>query len=197
MLVGYARTSTADQIAGFESQIRELKKIGCEQLFQEQVSSIAQRSELENALKFVRTQDTLVVTKLDRLARSTQHLLEIIEELDEKGVTLRIMNFGGTEVDTKSATGKLMLTMFGAMAQFEREMMLERQREGIAKAKAAGKYKGRAPVSATKILQITELKSDGVSVGNIATKLSLGRSTVYRILKEAGRCPSKVSGENL
>lgn len=185
MLIGYARTSTADQVAGFEAQLRELEEAGCERIFQEQVSSVAQRAELERALDYVRDVDTLVVTKLDRLARNTQHLLEIIDRLQAKGVPLRILNFGGSQVDTQSATGKLTLTMFAAMAQFEREMMLERQREGIAKAKAAGKYKGRSPVAEGKIEQALVLKERGVKVPDIARELSLGRSTVYRIFQQA------------
>ncbi|WP_282078024.1 recombinase family protein [Epibacterium ulvae] len=183
MQVGYARTSTADQVAGFEAQKRDLIQAGCEEVFSEQVSSVAQRAELENVLKFVRRKDTLVVTKLDRLARSTQHLLKIVDELEAKGVALRILDFGGAEVDTKSPSGKLMLTMFAAMAQFEREMMLERQREGIAKAKTAGKYRGRAPLPAEKIERARSLKSQGVKVADIAQQLSLGRSTLYRVLK--------------
>jgi DNA invertase Pin-like site-specific DNA recombinase len=184
MLVGYARTSTADQIAGFETQRRELEKLGCEEIFSEQVSSVAQRDELDNALKFVRKGDTLVVTKLDRLARSTQHLLKIVDSLEEKGVGLRILDFAGTEVDTQSASGKLMLTMFAAMAQFEREMMLERQRLGIAKAKGDGKYKGRAPVPDDKVEQVLTLKAQGVKPPEIAKQVSLGRSTVYRLIQQ-------------
>lgn len=184
MNVGYARTSTVEQVAGFEAQIRELKHAGCEQIFREQVSSVAQRAELRNALKYVRNTDTLIVTKLDRLARSTQHLLKIVEELEEKSVALRILDFGGSEVDTKSPSGKLMLTMFGAMAEYERSLMLERQREGIAKAKAAGKYKGRAPVPEKTILKVLDLRAEGVKPIEIARQLSLGRSTVYRLLKE-------------
>ncbi len=184
MLVGYARTSTAEQVAGFEAQIRELEAAGCEQLFQEQVSSVAQRAELDSALKFVRDGDTLIVTKLDRLARSTQHLLKMIEELDQKGVALRILDFGGAAMDTKSPTGKLMLTMFGAMAEYERALMLERQREGIAKAKADGRYKGRVPVSDTKVKEVHMLKAKGFKASDIAKELSLGRSTVYRIIKQ-------------
>ena len=139
MLVGYGRTSTAEQAAGLEAQRRDLSAAGCEKLFVEQVSSVGQREQLEAALDFVREGDTLVCTKLDRLARSTAHLLEIVDRLDRKGVGLRVLDFGGSAVDTQSPTGKLMLTMFGAMAQFEREIMLQRQREGIAQAKAAGK----------------------------------------------------------
>ncbi|MEP3525070.1 MAG: recombinase family protein [Hyphomicrobiales bacterium] len=184
MNVGYARTSTAEQVAGFEAQIRELEQAGCEQIFQEQVSSVAQRTELDNALKYVRNTDTLIVTKLDRLARSTQHLLKIVEELDEKGVALRILDFGGSEVDTKSPSGKLMLTMFGAMAEYERSLMLERQREGIAKAKLDGKYKGRAPVPEQTVAKVITLKNEGLKPIEIAKQLSLGRSTVYRLIKE-------------
>ncbi len=136
MLVGYARTSTVEQVAGFEAQKRDLEQHGCERIFYEQVSSVGQRTELDQAIAFIRDGDTFVVTKLDRLARSTFHLLELIDLLDSKQVNLQILDFGGSSVDTKTPTGKLMLTMFGAMAQFEREMMLERQREGIAKAKA-------------------------------------------------------------
>jgi DNA invertase Pin-like site-specific DNA recombinase len=89
----------------------------------------------------VREDDTFIVCKLDRLARSTQHLLTITERLKAKGVALRVLNLG---LDTSTSTGALLLTMLGAIGQFEREMMLERQREGIAKAKREGKYKGRA-----------------------------------------------------
>ncbi|APX17131.1 integrase [Phaeobacter inhibens] len=185
MQVGYARTSTADQLAGFEAQKRDLAKAGCEEIFSEQASSVAQRAQLDNVLKFVRRKDTLVVTKLDRLARSTQHLLKIVDALEAKDVALRILDFGGAEVDTKSPSGKLMLTMFAAMAQFEREMMLERQREGIHKAKQAGKYKGRAPVSKGKVEQARILGAQGVKIPDIAKQLGLGRSTLYRLLKEA------------
>ncbi|WP_282096630.1 recombinase family protein [Epibacterium ulvae] len=146
-------------------------------------SSVAQRAELENVLKFVRRKDTLVVTKLDRLARSTQHLPKIVEGLEAKGVALRILDFGGAEVDTKSPSGKLMLTMFAAMAQFEREMMLERQREGIHKAKQAGKYKGRASVQKqqveTVIEELPEALNTAVRKINVTVRLLtfLGKSS--------------------
>lgn len=120
---------------------------------------------------------------MDRLARSTQHLLNVVDRLHEKGVALRILDFGGTEIDTKSPSGKLTLTMFAAMAQFEREMMLERQREGIAKAKAAGRYKGRAPVPPKTVAKVLELSGCGVRAIDISSELSLGRSTVYRIIQ--------------
>ncbi len=143
----YARTSTVGQRAGFEAQRRDLEGAGAEKLFAEQVSSAGQRKELEAALEFVREGDVLLVTKLDRLARSTVDLLKIVEQLDGKGVSLRILDFGGGAINTHSPNGKLILTMFGAMAEFERGIMLERQREGIAKTKAEGKYKGRKPTA--------------------------------------------------
>src|ERR1035437_8542956 len=129
----YARTSTVEQRAGFEAQMRELAAAGCEKTFQEQVSSVANRIQLHTALEFVREGDILVVTKLDRLARSVQDLMAILQTLESKRVGVRILNLG---MDTHTPTGKLMVTMLGAVAQFEREMMLERQREGIAKAKS-------------------------------------------------------------
>lgn len=184
MLVGYARTSTADQVADFEAQITQLTDTGCEKLFQEQVSSVGTRTELETALSFLREGDTLVVTKLDRLARSTQHLLQIVDDLTARSIGLRVLDFGGAEADTQSPSGKLTLTMFAAMAQFEREMMLERQREGIAKAKAEGKYKGRKAVPADKVNQVKALKAEGIKHAEIAKRVSLGRSTVYRLLSD-------------
>ncbi|MER9485071.1 recombinase family protein [Mesorhizobium sp. M0563] len=184
MLVGYARTSTAEQEAGLLAQQRDLRDAKVEKLFSEQVSSVSHRKELEASLDFLRDGDTLVVTKIDRLARSTSHLLAIVDRLEEKKVGLRILDFGGASVDTKSPSGKLMLTMFAAMAQFEREMMLERQREGIAKAKLDGKYKGRKPTARAKSEEVSKLHMDGVGPTEIAKRLSMGRASVYRILEE-------------
>jgi DNA invertase Pin-like site-specific DNA recombinase len=183
MLVGYARTSTEEQTAGLEAQVAALGKEGCTKLFQERVSSVAQRDQLEAALDFVRDGDTLVVTKMDRLARSTQHLLEIVEGLEAKGVALRILDFKGDTVDTHSPTGKLILTMFAAFAQFERELMLDRQRHGIAKAKAEGKYKGRKPTARVKADEVKELLAAGIGPSEIARRLEIGRSSVHRILR--------------
>lgn len=183
-IVGYARTSTIEQQAGLEAQMRDLSLAGVERdcLFTEQVSSVAQRRMLEEALRFVRKGDEFVVTKLDRLARSTAHLLSIVDQLNAKGVGLRILDFGGVAVDTASPSGKLILTMFGAMGQFERELMLERQREGIAKAKAQGKYKGRKPTAAAKAGDIVKLSNEGVGAAEIARRLLISRASVYRAL---------------
>ncbi|MCI0756246.1 recombinase family protein, partial [Teichococcus vastitatis] len=114
MLVGYARTSTVDQKAGLEAQLRTLQAAGCERIFSERVSSVAQRPQLEHALRFLRDGDVLVVAKPDRLARGTGDLLRIVEDLERRGVALRVLSMSGQEIDTRSPTGRLMLTMLGA-----------------------------------------------------------------------------------
>ena len=189
MIVGYARTSTVEQIAGFEAQVKALTEAGCEKLFQEQVSSLGKRAQLEAALQFVREDDVLVVTKLDRLARSVTDLMNTITQLDHKKVGLRVLNLG---MDTHTPTGKLMLTVLGGVAQFEREMMLERQREGIAKGKAAGRFKGRKPIAQDRQVEALRLAALGLTKASIAKKLSLGEATVYRILaRERAKKQSK------
>ena len=180
MKVGYGRTSTFEQQAGLEAQLRGLQAVGCQKVFSEQVSSVGKRPQLEACLDFVREGDTLVITKLDRLARSTQHLLEIADLVKRKGADLHILNLN---IETSTATGKLLLTMIAAVATFEREMMLERQREGIAKAKAEGKYRGRKPTARARAAEIAALRADGVRPVDIARRLGIGRASVYRILE--------------
>ncbi len=153
-----------------------------EKLFSEQVSSVdtAKRAQLDAALDYLRDGDCLVVTRLDRLARSVAHLLTLVERIEAKGAGLRILNMG---VDTGTPTGKLMLTMLAGVAEFERAIMLERQREGIAKAAAAGKYKGRAPTARAKAEEAKSLKAEGLGATEIAKRLGIGRASVYRILQ--------------
>src|SRR5262249_10127751 len=169
-----------------DAQIRDLKAVGCRKIFSEKASAVGQRAQLDAALDYCREGDTLVVTKLDRLARSARHLSDLVDLLEGKGVTLRIRNFGGDAVDTRGATGRLMLNMFAAMAQFEREMMLERQREGIAKAKADGKYKGRKPTARMKAEDAVLMFRSGKRVAHIAKELGIGRGSVYRALGAVG-----------
>lgn len=179
--IGYARTSTVDQDAGLEAQHRDLRAAGCSKVFSEQLSSVAiVRPQLEAVLDYLREGDTLVVTKPDRLARSTSDLLGITQRLRKKGVTLRILSM---QMDTSTPTGKLMLTMLGAIAEFERDLMLERQREGIAKAKAEGKYKGRAPTARNKAADVLRLKAEGKTADAIVHELNVSRSSVFRILR--------------
>ena len=185
MLVGYCRSSTSEQIAGLEAQERQLRATSCSKIFREMVSSVAAREQLDAALDFVREGDVFVVTRLDRLARSTTDLLSIVGKLEAKGVGLRILDFGGSEMDTKSPSGKLMLTMFAAVAEFERGVMLSRQKDGIAKAKAQGKYRGRAPTARAKAHQVRAMKDAGAGASEIAAALGIGRASVYRVLAEA------------
>ncbi|MRG56766.1 helix-turn-helix domain-containing protein [Phyllobacterium sp. SYP-B3895] len=178
-IVGYARTSTAEQIAGLEAQERDLRAAGVTKLYSERISSIAHREALQCALDYIREDDVFVVTKLDRLARSVADLLAIQKIIEGKGASLRVL---ALSLDTTTPTGKLMLNLLGSIAQFERELMLERQREGIAKAKADGKYKGRAPTARAQSHVILDLHNQGFGPSRIARKLKVGRSSVYRIL---------------
>jgi DNA invertase Pin-like site-specific DNA recombinase len=184
MIVGYARTSTIDQTAGLDAQHRDLTAAGCDRIFSEQVSSVDKdnRTKLADALDFIREGDTLVVTKLDRLARSVAHMMEIKDRVTTKGAHLRILDLN---MDTSTPTGQLLLTMMGGIAEFERAIMLERQREGIAKAKAEGKYVGRQPTARAKADQVLSMKAKGKGATEIAKALGIGRASVYRIMQEA------------
>jgi DNA invertase Pin-like site-specific DNA recombinase len=179
MIVGYARTSTIEQEAGFEPQLQQLKAAGCEKVFSEQVSAVATREQLEAALNFVQEGDSFIVTKLDRLARSVPHLCEIGARLEAKAVALEVLD---QAIDTSTPTGRLMFNLLGAIAQFERELTRERMLVGIAKARAEGKYKGRAPTARAKADKVRELRSAGVRPAEIARKVGISRTSVYRVL---------------
>src|SRR5476649_2528097 len=185
ILVGYGRVSTCDQQAGLDAQIRDLKVAECEEIFSEQVSGIAQRDRLKEALRFVRRGDTLVCCKPYRLARSTTDLLRIVDDLDRRGVGLIMLSMGGQRIDTRAPTGKLMITMLGAIAEFERGLLLERQREGVAKAKQDGKYRGRKPTARAKTAEVLRLSSEGLQRTEIGRRLEIGVASVYRILADA------------
>lgn len=180
-IIGYARTSTLDQTYGLAAQLTELEAAGCEKVFKEQVSSVDRhRSELDRALEYVREGDVFVVTKLDRLARSMPDLIKIRDTLQAKGVTLKVLALG---IDTSTPTGKLMMNLLGSIAEFERDIMLERQREGIAKAKEEGKYKGRAPTAQRKAEDVKRLKAEGKTAEQIVDALGISRSSVFRVLR--------------
>ena len=182
MILGYARTSTTEQIAGLEAQERDLCAAGVERIFGEQTSSIGARAQLDAALDYLRAGDTLVVTKIDRLARSVADLCAIVKRIEARDAALRIL---AINLDTATSTGKLMLNVLASVAQFEREMMLERQREGIAKAKGEGKYKGRAPTARAKAADVRRLADEGMTREAIAAKLNIGVASVYRALRAA------------
>lgn len=173
--VGYARVSTAGQ--SLDVQLAALAD--CERVFQETESGAkAKRIELERMLEFVREGDLVVITELCRLARNTRHLLEIVEFLDSKKIGLKVLNLG---IDTSSPTGRLLLTMIGAVAAFERQLLLERQAEGIALAKKQGRYLGRKPTAMLKSESVKELLAKGLPKSKISQKLGISISSVYRI----------------
>lgn len=178
--IGYARVSTTDQDTAI--QVAALKAAGCEVVREEKASgtSTTGRAELETVLSFLRRGDVLVVTRIDRLARSIADLQTIVRTIREKGAALECTE---QPVNTGTAAGKAFLDMLGVFAEFETNLRRERQLEGIAKAKADGVYKGRpASIDADKV---RALKAEGVGASEIAKRLGIGRASVYRLLTEA------------
>jgi len=179
-IIGYARVSTEEQ--ELTAQLEQLKGAKVDKVFKEKASGVKQdRPQLVAMLDYCREGDTVIVCKLDRIARSTKHLLEIVEMLEEKKVSFRVLNIN---LDTATPTGKLMLSMLAAIGQFEREMMLERQREGIRIAKEKGAYKGRKPTAKAMTDRVVEMLSQGKTKQAVADELKIGIASVYRIAKE-------------
>ena len=176
---GYARVSTTEQ--DLTIQREALKAAGCEIIREEKISGTSRqgREELETLLQFLREGDALVVTRLDRLARSMDDLSSIARELQEKGVTLKATE---QPVDTSSAAGKAFFQMLGVFAEFETNLRRERQMEGIAKAKAEGVYKGRKP--SIDVEEVKRLRDqEGIGATEIARMLGIARTSVYRVLQ--------------
>lgn len=180
MLIGYARVSSAGQ--SLEVQQEQLQAAGCEKVFAEKRSgtTMTDRKALEDAIEFAREGDTILVTRLDRLARSGMDLQQIVSRLNTKGVGFRCLQQGA--VDTTTGMGKLVLGILGAVAEFEADIRRERQLEGIAKAKVAGVYKGRKP--SVDVEAVKALKAAGKGPADIARELGIGRASVYRALAE-------------
>ena len=176
VMVGYCRVSSVGQ--SLEVQIDQLQAAGCEEVFQEKRSATSRhgRSELEAALRFVRKGDVLCITRLDRLARSMTDLAGIMDTLREKQVGFKVLQ---QALDTTTNEGRLMLHIIGAFAEFETAIRKERQAEGIAKAKAEGKYRGRKATIDPH--EIEALRRDGLGASAIAKRLGIGRASVYRL----------------
>src|ERR1051325_8951149 len=201
--IGYARTYTVEQKAGLDAQIRDLMAAGCAErdIYTEQASSVRERPELDLLRRrILRPGDDLVVTRLDRLARSARDTLALAEEFGQRGATLKILDpamtieppgSGRSRASPEAnnsmagAMSRMILTVMAAMAQLEREIMLERQREGIARAKAEGKYKGQPPHARAKAPQVIELPPAGRPGAEIAAALEISERSVYRILAES------------
>lgn len=178
--VGYARVSSVGQ--SLDIQVEALEGAGCRKVFQEKRSGrrAADRTELAAALDYVREGDTFIVTRLDRLARSVIDLHQIVEQLAAKGVGFRVLQQSG--IDTTTSTGKLTMGVLAAVAEFEADIRAERQREGIAKAKAKGVYRGRKP--SVDAEQIQRLLAEGKRPADVAREVGCARSTVYRLAEQ-------------
>jgi DNA invertase Pin-like site-specific DNA recombinase len=178
ILYGYARVSSIDQ--DLSLQRAALKAAGATVIRAEKASGSSRqgRSELETLMQFLRPGDTLIVTRIDRLARSLRDLQDIVHELREKGVHLKATE---QPIDTSSAAGKAFLSMLGVFAEFENNLRRERQMEGINAAKARGMYKGRKPT--IKPEDVRRLRKEGLGATAIAKKLGVGRASVYRVVK--------------
>jgi len=178
--IGYARVSTADQDNAI--QIATLERVGCTLVRSETASgsSTKGRTELATILDFIRAGDVLVVTRIDRLARSISDLQSIVAHLRRRGAGLQVTE---QPIDTSTAAGKAFLDMLGVFAEFESNLRRERQMEGIAKAKTAGRYKGRPRTIDAALVQ--RLREEGTGPTEIARRLKIGRASVYRLLKRS------------
>jgi DNA invertase Pin-like site-specific DNA recombinase len=192
MNYGYARTSTQDQVAGFQDQIAKLTASGCNKVFSEQVSAtdMTARKEWASMMAGLKSGDVVTITKIDRAARSIADMVGITKALADVGASIKILDM---HIDTTTPTGALMLNIFSSVAQFEKDMMLERQRVGIAAAKLAdiGKplaertYKGAKPTARAKSADVQALLVAGRTKEQIAKTLNIGIASVYRILSDA------------
>ena len=180
MLIGYARVSTRDQ--NHSLQLDALKAAGCEKIFTETASGAQRdRPQLAEALAYMRAGDTLAVWKLDRLARSTKQLIETVEDMGKRQIGFRCLT---QELDTTNAGGRLIFTIFAAIAEFEREIITERTRAGLDAARARGRTGGRPPALTTQDIAAARalLADPSITVEDIARRLNVAPSTLYRHL---------------
>lgn len=196
---GYARTSTLDQQYGFEDQIAVLQKAGCDKVYSEQVSAtdMAARREWAAMMASLKAGDIVTITKIDRAARSISDMVGITKALKDIGASIRILDMN---IDTNTPTGALMLNIFSSVAQFEKDMMLQRQRIGIEAAKAKDKalplaertYRGAKPTARAKADAVMDLLASGKRTKEeVAKELGIGVASIYRIIKaaKAGTAP--------
>ena len=181
-LIGYARVSSIGQ--SLDVQLDRLSEYGCGKIYKEKRSgTTADRPELKSVLDYVRSGDTLVITKLDRLARSTFHLTQIAEGLKEKGVELVVTD---QNIDTSTPTGKLFFNMLASIAEIETEIMKERQMEGISKAKSKGvKFGAKPKLTDGEVEEMRQKRSKGVLIKILMKEYGLSKASVYRLLQKA------------
>lgn len=183
MLIGYARVSTVDQ--NLDLQLNALNGAGCEKIFTERMSgAVADRPELAEAVEYARSGDTIVVWKLDRLARSLKQLIGTVEQLRARGIGFRSLT---ESLDTTTAQGLLVLHMFGALAEFERSLIYERTQAGLAAARKAGRTGGRPPKLTDRDIQAAKamLTNPEIGVTEIAKRLGVSPATLYRYIPSA------------
>lgn len=182
-IIGYGRVSSTGQ--SLDIQEEKLKAAGATELFMEKKSGTTKdgREQLEAALRYARKGDVLVVTKMDRLARSVRDLSNIVADLDERGIGFRVIDQSG--IDTTTPSGRLMMNLLASFAEFETALRKERQTDGIEKAKTKGVYKGR-PAKLPKD-RVRELDEQGLGATAIAKELGIARASVYRLLKDASQ----------
>ena len=178
MKIGFARQSTTHQKFGLENQVELLTNEGCEKIFCEEISGAsAKRPEFEKAIEFAREGDTFVVTALSRFGRSLKNILDHVAQLESKKVAFKILDLN---IDTSTASGKLVFNLIASIYQFELEILLERQKIGIEKAKAQNKFVGRKPTARLQTKDINELVKRGWSPHEIKNLLKISLSSVYR-----------------
>ena len=180
-LVGYARVSSTGQ--DLTVQLDKLQAYGCRRVFEEKKSgTTANRAELQECLRYLRASDTLVVSKLDRLARSTLHLTQIAHDLEERGINLVVID---QAIDTTTPTGKLLFNMLASIAEFETAIRAERQAEGIAKAQANGvKFGPKPKVTHEQVLEMRQKRTDGVLIRELMAEYGFCRAHIYKLLAE-------------
>ncbi len=180
-IVGYARVSTVGQ--SLDIQLAKLSEHGCDKIFSDKhTGSTADRASLKACRDYIREGDSLVITKLDRLARSTYHLTQIAEELKEKGADMVVLD---QNIDTSTPTGKLLFNMLASIAEFETEIRKERQMEGIEKAKEKGVQFGRkAKLNDEQIRKLWVDRQSGIKIKDLMNRYQLSKASIYRLLNE-------------
>jgi DNA invertase Pin-like site-specific DNA recombinase len=179
MNIGYARISTIDQNENL--QIDELQKNGCEKIYTDKISGAkADRPQLNALLSFIRPFDTLVIWRLDRLGRSLKHLIQVSEDLESRKIGLCSLQEG---FDTSTSGGKLIFSVFGALAEFERNLISERTKAGLAAARARGRFGGRKSTITPEMIHSVSVLADSIGVGPACKQIGISRQSFYRLYK--------------
>lgn len=196
MKIGYARVSTTDQ--NLDVQERDLRGAGCEKIFMEKESGAkSDRPELAAAVAFARDGDSIVVSKMDRLSRRVIDLLTTVEELESRNVGLIVLNVGGGQFDTRGPAGKMLLTVLGMAAEFERSMLRERQRGGIDYAKTTNRHMGRPQLDFDTIISIKAFAQGGMRIEDIARRVEVSKYAARKWITKIPTYKTAKSGDKM